>query len=42
MQYTTHYQSPIGGILLAADEEGLTGLCHDENKNHPAVREAFP
>lgn len=26
MQYTTKYQSPVGGILLAADEIGLTGL----------------
>lgn len=26
MQYTTKYQSPLGGILLAADEQGLTGL----------------
>lgn len=24
MQYTTHYQSPLGGILLAADKIGLT------------------
>ena len=26
MQYTTTYQSPVGEILLAADEIGLTGL----------------
>lgn len=26
MQYTATYQSPIGGILLACDEKGLTGL----------------
>lgn len=26
MQYTNHYQSPLGDILLAADETGLTGL----------------
>ena len=26
MQYTSHYESPIGGILLAADDAGLTGL----------------
>ena len=26
MQYTSHYRSPIGNILLAADEIGLTGL----------------
>ena len=26
MQYTTFYESPIGRILLAADDTGLTGL----------------
>lgn len=26
MQYTNHYQSPLGDMLLAADEKGLTGL----------------
>ena len=26
MQYTSHYCSPIGDILLAADDIGLTGL----------------
>ena len=26
MMYTMHYNSPLGGILLAADETGLTGL----------------
>ena len=26
MQYTSIYQSPIGEILLACDETGLTGL----------------
>lgn len=26
MIYTAHYDSPLGEILLAADEEGLTGL----------------
>ncbi len=35
MQYTTHYQSPIGGILLAADETGLTGLWFDGEKYYP-------
>ena len=29
MTYTQHYDSPLGGILLAADEEGLTGLWFD-------------
>ena len=31
MQYTSHYQSPIGNILLAADEIGLTGLWFEES-----------
>lgn len=26
MQYTSHYASPLGDILLAADDAGLTGL----------------
>ena len=26
MQYTAHYRSPLGAILLAADDIGLTGL----------------
>lgn len=26
MQYTSSYSSPLGGILMAADGEGLTGL----------------
>lgn len=26
MQYTSKYQSPLGEILIAADERGLTGL----------------
>ena len=25
MIYTSHYESPLGTILLAGDEEGLTG-----------------
>ena len=32
MTYTQHYDSPLGGILLAADEEGLTGLRFDGQK----------
>lgn len=32
MQYTSHYKSPIGGILLAADHIGLTGLWFDGQK----------
>ncbi len=32
MIYTQHYESPLGGILLAADETGLTGLWLDGEK----------
>lgn len=32
MIYIKHYDSPIGGILLAADEIGLTGLWFDGEK----------
>ena len=30
MQYTTTYQSPLGKILLAADEIGITGLWFED------------
>ena len=46
MQYTTHYQSPIGGILLAADEDGLTGLWFEGQKyygnSHKIYNENHP
>lgn len=32
MTYIQHYHSPLGGILLAADEIGLTGLWFDGEK----------
>ena len=32
MMYTMHYDSPLDGILLAADEEGLTGLWFETQK----------
>lgn len=32
MTYTHHYDSPLGGILLAADDVGLTGLWFDGQK----------
>ena len=32
MEYTCTYQSPLGDILLAADEIGLTGLWFDGQK----------
>lgn len=34
IQYTSKYQSPIGEILLAADEIGLTGLWLDGAKHY--------
>ncbi len=36
MQYTASYLSPLGGILLAADEIGLTGLWFEGQKYFPA------
>ena len=32
MQYTRHYLSPLGDILLASDGEGLTGLWFEGQK----------
>lgn len=32
MMSTMHYDSPLGGLLLAADEEGLTGIWFEEQK----------
>ncbi len=32
MQYITHFQSPLGDILLAADHVGLTGLWFEKQK----------
>ncbi len=32
MHCTSHYQSPLGSILLAADEMGLTGLWFEGQK----------
>ena len=32
MQYISHYSSPLGYILLAADETGLTGLWFEGQK----------
>ena len=32
MKYISHYQSPLGNILLAADERGLTGLWFEGQK----------
>ena len=32
MVYTKHYMSPLGGIILAADDEGLIWLWFDGQK----------
>ena len=32
MQYTSHYHSPLGDVLLAADDAGLTGLWFQNQK----------
>ena len=32
MTFIQHYRSPLGGILLAADEVGLTGLWFEGEK----------
>ncbi len=32
MQYTTPYRCPLGNILMAADEKGLTGLWFEGQK----------
>ena len=32
MQYISHYASPVGNILLAADNTGLTGLWFEGQK----------
>lgn len=37
MTYTQHYDSPLGGILLSADEAGLTGLWFDGEKYYADV-----
>ena len=34
MVYTKYYISPLGGILLSADEVGLTGLWFDGEKDY--------
>ncbi len=36
MQYTTRYETPLGRVLLAADETGLTGLWFDGAKYYAA------
>ncbi len=45
MLYTNHYESPLGSILLAGDDEGLTGLWFTEGTRYVGLglkREAIP
>lgn len=35
MQYISHYKSPLGNILLEADETGLTGIWFEGQKYFP-------
>ena len=46
MQYTNQYVSPLGNILLAADEDGLTGLWFEGQKyygnSHKIYNENHP
>ena len=48
MQYISHYQSPLGDILLAADGTGLTGLWFEGQKyfalhlDHNHVERSLP
>ena len=46
MIYTHHYESPLGGITIAADGEGITGLAFDGQKffseDIPADAISFP
>lgn len=35
MKYTAYYHSPLGKVLLAADETGLTGLWFEGQKYFP-------
>lgn len=40
MQYIHHYASPLGGMLLAADDAGLTGLWFEGQKHFARGLEA--
>lgn len=37
MIYTNHYESPLGTILLAGDEEGLTGLWFTDGSRYTGL-----
>lgn len=40
MEYTASYSSPIGDILMAADDIGLTGLWFEGQKYYPDLKNA--
>ncbi len=40
MDYTAHYDSPLGGITLASDGEALTGLWFDGQKHFASTLSA--
>lgn len=40
MQYKMHYKSPLGGMLLACDEKGLSGAWFDGQKYFAAGLDA--
>ena len=45
MIYTNHYKSPLGNILLAGDEEGLTGLWFTDGGRYTGLglkKDAIP
>ena len=42
MIYTQHYESPLGGILLAADDTGLPGHRFEGQQNFARTQEAVP
>ena len=37
MIYTNSYESPLGSMLLAGDEEGLTGLWFTEGSRYSGL-----
>ena len=37
MEYTDHYDSPLGGITLVCDGEALNGLWFDDQKHIPVI-----
>ena len=46
MYYSTHYQSPIGDILIASDENSIIGIWIDGstyviNKNGEVIKGPF-